>query len=150
MPVQANADNNVPWLGPRSRYTVIGTSPVWNYHRMGGAFALTGEPPEAVGLTANTTDPTSGGGLVQWSNLVKGGLFTALYKTKKSFVIEAVDLSAGVVLTIVRAGALATPTRTFPVTFPAKIAAGEIIRATAGANGGYAGILVRLPEEKIL
>jgi hypothetical protein len=113
----------------------------------GAAFA--GDAPEQTGKTANEVDPEVSGGLVEWKTLTKGGLFTALYTTKKAFILEAVDLSAGVTLSIVRANALSTPTRTFPATFPAKIAAGEIIRATGGSGSPYAGLLVRTYEEKV-
>jgi hypothetical protein len=112
--------------------------------------AFTGVAPLQLGKTADQVDPVSGGGLVEWKDLTAGGLFTALYKAKKAFVLEAVDLSVGVSLTIVRATDLVTPSRTFPSTFPARIAAGEIIKASGGSGAAYAGILVRLLEEKVL
>lgn len=148
MPVQANADNNVPWIGPRARYTVLTSTPTWLYHRMAAA-ALDGAAPLQAGKTADEVDPVTSGGFVEWTNLTAGGLFTALYKAKKAFILEAVDLSMGASLTIVRPGDLVTPSRTFPSTFPAKIAAGEIIKASGGSPGGYAGILVRSCEEKV-
>jgi hypothetical protein len=112
--------------------------------------AFTGVAPLQLGKTADQVDPVSGGGLVEWKDLTAGGLFTALYKAKKAFVLEAVDLSAGVSLTIVRPTDLLTPSRTFPSTFPARIAAGEIIKASGGSGAAYAGILVRTVEEKVL
>lgn len=148
MPVTAKADNNVPFIGPRSRYNVLTASPVWVYQRMDGA-GFTGEAPETPSVTANDLDPTVSAGLVEWTGLIKGGLFTAFYKAKKAFIIEATDVKAGVTLSIVRADALTTPTRTFPTSFPAKIAPGEIIRATGGDSTAYAGFLVRLVEEKV-
>lgn len=149
MPVQAKADNNVPFIGPRARYTVLSTQPVWVYQRMNNASGFTGEAPETSGAGPNVLDPTVSAGLVQWTGLAKGGLFTAFYKTKKAFIIEATDVKAGVTLQIVRAGALSTPTRTFPTSFPAKIAPGEIIKATGGDGTAFAGFLVRLVEEKV-
>lgn len=148
MPVQAKADNNVPWIGPRSRYSVLTATPTWLYHRMDSA-VFTGVAPATPSATADNLDPTSSAGLVEWTGLSLGGLFTALYKAKRPFILEAVDASAGVSFSIVRAGALTTPTRTFPTTFPAKIAAGEIIRAVGGSGSPYAGLLVRTCEEKV-
>lgn len=149
MAVTAKADNNVTWIGSRARYNILTASPVWVYQRMNNASGFTDEAPATSGTAANDLDPSVSSGLVEWTNLAKGGIFTALYKAGKGFIIEAVDLKSGVTLSIVRAGALTTPTRTFPASFPAKIAPGEIIRATGGGGTGYAGILVRLVEEKV-
>lgn len=148
MPVQAKADNNVPWIGPRSRYSVLCASPVWNYQRMNIAGGFTGETPEAPGYGPDLLDPTVGQGKVQWTNLSKGGLFTALYKTGRPFILEAVDLKAGVTLTIVDPQNTATVLRPFPATFPALIAAGELIKATGGDATAYAGLFVRTKEDR--
>lgn len=149
MPVQAKADNNVPWIGPRARYPALPSTPTWIYHRMASA-ALGGETPVETGFTEATTDPTVSAGLIEFKNLTKGGLFTTLYHAKRPFIIEASDLSSGVALTIVRPGNLTTPSRAFPSSYPVKIAAGEIVRASGNPMNGYAGILVRPYEEKLL
>lgn len=149
MPVTANADNNVPWIGPRARYSLIGSQPVWVYQRMNKTGGFTGVAPTTLTKTADELDPSSSAGLVEWTGLETGGLFTALYHARKPFILEAVDLKTDVTLSIVRAGALTTATRTFPTTFPAKIAAGEIIRATGGDTTAYAGLLIRAVEEKV-
>lgn len=148
MPVQAKADNNVPWIGPRSRYNVLCATPVWNYQRMNNSGGFNDNPPEAPGQGPNVIDPVVTAGKVEWANLIKGGLFTSLYKAGKPFIIDAVDLGAGVTLTIVKASAPTVPTRTFPVTFPVRIAAGELLRAVGSANTAYAGVLVRSVEDK--
>ena len=148
MPVQAKADNNVPWIGPRSRYNVLCASPVWNYQRMNNGSGFTTDPPEALGVGPNLLDPTVSSGRVEWTNLIKGGLFTALYKTGRPFIVEAVDLKAGVALTIVDPANPATVLRAFPTTFPALIAAGELIKATGADTTAYAGLLVRTKEDR--
>jgi hypothetical protein len=149
MPVQAKADNNVPWIGPRSRYSVLAASPSWLYHRMLST-ALDGLAPTTVTLPAEEVDPVASGGFMEWKDLVTGGLFSALYHTKRAFILEGTDASAGVVFTIVRASDLTTPTRAFPTVFPARFSAGEIIKATGGTGPAFAGILVRSYEGKIL
>lgn len=148
MPVQAKADNNVPWVGPRARYNVLCASPVWNYQRMNNGSGFTGDAPEAVGIGPNLIDPTVGQGKVQWTNLLKGGLFTALYKTGRPFIVEAVDLNAGVTLSIVDPQSPGTVLRAFPTTLPALIAAGELIKATGTGGTTYAGLLVRTKEDR--
>ena len=148
MPVQAKADNNVPWIGPRARYNVLCASPVWNYQRMNISGGFTGDAPEAPGVGPNLIDPTVGQGKVQWTNLIKGGLFTALYKTGRPFIVEAVDLKTGVTLSIVDPQNPATVLRPFPSTLPAMIAAGELIKATGTDTTAYAGLLVRTKEDR--
>ena len=148
MPVQAKADNNVPWIGPRSRYNVLCASPVWNYQRMNNAGGFTAEAPEAPGVGPNLLDPTVGGGKVEWNNLIKRGLFTALYKTGRPFIVEAVDLKSGVTLSIVDPNSPATVLRAFPTTFPALIGAGELIKAVGTDATAFAGLLVRTKEDK--
>lgn len=150
MAVTAKADNNVTWIGSRARYNILTASPVWVYQRMNNVSGFTGEAPETSGTGPNALDPSVSSGLVEWTNLAKGGVFTALFKAGKGFVIEATDLKSGVTLTIVRASDLTTPTRPFPTSLPAKIAAGEIIKASGGGSTAYAGLLVRLLEEKVL
>jgi hypothetical protein len=148
MPIQAKADNNVPFLPGRSRYHLLGNNPTWIYHRMTAGSALDGTAPRTATTNEELTDPKVYPGEGSWENLTKGGLFTLLAKYGHPYIVDAVDNQAGATLSIVtQAGA---SIRAVPGTTPFKVGAGEVLKATGGSTGGRIGFLVRLEGEKQL
>lgn len=147
MPIEAKSDGNVPFTGLRPRFSIVGTSPCWHYHRMDAGAPLDGTAPRSVADNEAEIDPEVSAGLAEWTALTKGGLFTHLAKAKQSVIVEATDISGGVTTTIVDfAGNLI---RTLP-TAPFRLAPGEVLKSTGGSNGGHAGFLIRLDASKIL
>lgn len=143
MPVPSKADGNVPFIGPRARYQILGLNLTWIYHRMAGGVMLNGAAPKTASLEPAAVDPTVSAGRAEYTDLTEGGLFTLLGNYRRAVLVEAVDNAAGATLTIVdSAGALL---RNAP-TAPFKMAPGEYFKASGGAAGSYIGILVR--EEK--
>jgi hypothetical protein len=148
MPVPSKHDN-VTFLPGRSRYSILSLQPTWVYHRMAAGQTLNGGAPERAGEAASECDPTAvAAGVAAWDSLTKGGLFTQLGNYKTSMIVEAVDNPGSATLTLVdRAGGLI---RNFPTTFPARITAGETIKAVGGSAGGKVGFMVRYDADKVL
>jgi len=148
MPVPSSHDN-VEFLPGRSRYSILTLEPTWVYHKMAAGASLNGAAPQKVGVDAASCDPTTvSAGMAIWDELTEGGLFTQLGNRKSSMVVEAVDNPGTSALTLVdRAGTLI---RNLPTTLPAKISAGETIKATGGSAGTKIGILVRYDADKVL
>lgn len=155
MPIPANADGNVPFLTGRARYSILNTTSTWVYHWMNPASVMLGEAPRTPTSNEASLDPTVSAGRADYGKvnpatgmvetLSKGGLFTQLGRYKRAMMVEGSDLSAGVTVTLVDSeGALI---RSLP-SLPAKVAAGEYIKAVGGV-GTHAGFLVRLAGEKI-
>lgn len=140
MPVPSKADGNVPFIGPRARYQILGLNLTWIYHRMTGGASLNGAAPKTATLTPDQVDPVVSAGKAEFASLTEGGLFTLLGNYKRPVLVESVNNAAGATLTIVdKAGA---QLRTAP-TAPFKLAPGEYFKATGGSAGSYIGILVR-------
>jgi hypothetical protein len=83
------ADNNVPFIGPRARYEVLGVQPSLLVHTMASG-NLDGNLPRTAALTALELDPTVSAGKATWTALTAGGFFNF---TKKAVIVEA--LSSG-------------------------------------------------------
>lgn len=140
MPVPSKADGNVPFIGPRKRYSILGLNLTWIYHRMAVGVALNGAAPKTASLEPNAVDPVVSAGRANFAALTEGGLFTLLGNYRRPVLVESVDNAAGATLTIVdKAGTLL---RSAP-TAPFKMAPGEYFKAAGGSTGSYIGILVR-------
>ena len=141
------ADHNVPVIGPRNRYSIIGPRATLHAQVMasGAHFDGLSCAQESDSSDVATLDPTVSGGLAKWSALLHGGLFKLGGKTRP-LVIESVYAnpqggSEVYVFSIVRLTGtvqLAPPT-------PFKLAAGEQFKVTSsgGTGGGEVGVMVR-------
>ena len=147
MPVEAKADDNVPFLAGRARYQVLGTNPTWVYHEMAAGQTMAGEAPRSATKTEAEIDPTVGGGKARWADLTKGGLFTLLAHYKRAMVVEAVDNPGSATLAIVDSTG-ANP-RTPPAA-PFRVGPGECLKVTGGGAAGKIGFLVRLDVTKVI
>lgn len=147
MPVQAKADGNVPFIGPRARYSVLGLHPTWHVMKMAGGNSLDGGRPRTAALTEDQLDPVVTSGRAVWGSLTKGGLFDMLGKGKKPCIVEAIDNAATATGSIVDSAGNAL--RAVPTTLPFKLAAGEFLKYTGGTAASYIGILVRLDAERL-
>lgn len=148
MPFPSKADNNVPWTGARPRFSIVNTKSTWCYHRMAGGSSLSGEAPRTASVDEATIDPVVKAGKAEYLLLTKGGLFTIQSNAKKPLVIEAVDNPGSATLTLIQRDD-PLKSRTFPTTFPCKISAREVIKATGGTSGGYIGVLYRVDGQEI-
>jgi hypothetical protein len=122
--------DNVPFIGPRSRYKVLGTQPTLLVHKM-AAGALDGLRPETASLTPDNLDPAVSGGKALWDSLIHGGLFNFVGKA-----VKVDSLSTGTTWTIVEE---TTPntyvvTRVTPTVFPFRLSPNEKLQATGGAT----------------
>jgi hypothetical protein len=147
MPFPSKADNNVPFTGTRPRYSLVNTTATWCYHHMAAGASLSGEAPRTATTDEAATDPAVIGGKAEYKNLTKGGLFTIQAHAKKTLVVDAVTNPGNATITLVDLSDHAH-SRAIPTT-PFKVSAGEVIKATGGAAGGYVGILYRIDGEEI-
>jgi hypothetical protein len=137
MPVPSKADGNVPFIGSRKRYSILGLNLTWIYHRMAGGASLNGAAPKTASLEPNAVDPTVSAGRAEFTALTEGGLFTLLGNYRRPVLVESVDNAAGATLTIVDKNNVQLRTA------PLKMAPGEYFKAAGGSAGSHIGILVR-------
>lgn len=139
--------DNVPSIGPRKRYSVIGMQPTLLVHRFAAAAAYSGELPESASQSSMLIDPSVTGGKAVWANLTKGGLFAF---TGKSLVVEALHtkLTTATWTIVDQDGNVIRAT---PTTLPFKLAPNERLKAagTTSGAGGEVGVLVRIDGERI-
>lgn len=159
MVVQAKADGNVPHIGPRARYNIVGHSARWIFHIMENAIAPAGEAPAtvAVGDPADL-DPVVSPGRADYGfptdKLVEGGLFTHLGKVGHAVILESAILPGNPKVETVDASG--TPLRVLavlssPLTgFPIRLGAGEYVKISGGTTGGDFGLFARLDGVKLL
>lgn len=147
MPFPSKADNNVPWTGPRPRYSIVNTTATWCYHHMTSGMTLTGEAPRTALTDEATTDPSVIGGKAEYKELTKGGLFTIQAKAKRTLMVDAVDNPGSATIKLVDMDSHAHE-RVAPAA-PFKVSAGEVIKVTGGTAGGYVGILYRIDGQEI-
>lgn len=131
----------IPILAGRSRYVAVNQEAVWHYHTM-AAGSLDGLPPQAVGETVETTDPTVTAGRLEFANLEHGGLFTLEGHSGKSIIVEAADGGTGNIV-----NASGTTIRAIPTTFPFILSPGEYLKVSSGTKAGF---LMRLAGEHCL
>ena len=134
----ALADNNVPFIGPRSRYEVLGVQPTLLVHTMATG-NLDGNLPRTAAKTALELDPTVTAGKATWDDLTAGGLFNF---TKKAVIVEALSTGTWKIVD----GAL-NVLRTTPTSLPFKLAPDEKLQVTAVAT---AYVVARLDIQKCI
>lgn len=143
----AKADGNVPFIGPRSRYSLVGLNPTVLLHRMAAATDFAGDLPETASVTAANLDPAVSGGKALWASLNKGGLFPF---TGKPLVIESL-LSKNCTATWTIVDSTGATIRTTP-SAPFKLAPNERLKATStgASSGAEVGVVVRLDAQRVL
>jgi len=136
----------VPFIGPRSRYSLVGVSPSWLVQKMEASTQMDGGLPETASIEPADLDPqdiTPGRAL--WKDLIKGGLF-AIGNLNKAIVVEEIDTKEAT-FTITVTDKAGVFIRNQPASFPFKLAPGESLKATttgATTNGAEMGICVRI------
>lgn len=146
MPVSSTDGNNVPHIGPRSRYMILNNSPTWVYHEMASGQTMAGEAPRTASVAEADLDPVTSAGMAKFSDLSKGGLFTLLAHYKKAMVVEAVDNAGSATITIIKTSAPGS-SRTAP-TAPFRVGPGECLKVSGGGAAGKVGFLVRRDFEE--
>jgi len=142
-------DHNVPFIGPRARYSIIGSNPNWIIQKMATGETFDGLRPEQTAVGADDLDPDVTAGQVEWAELTKGGLFDLLGNAKQALVIEALENVGGATFEIV-AGDGTTVLRLGPTTFPSRIAPGEYLRFTGGAAAARVAVLARIDSVRMI
>ena len=132
--------SKVAFIGPRSRYNIVGVNNTW-LRQLG---TLDGKRPRTAELDADELDPVVSAGQALWANLTEGGLFSLLGDMKQALVLEAV-VADGTFQIVAKDGT--TVLRPGPTTFPAKIAPGEYLRFSSGTR---AEVLVRIDGVRVL
>ena len=140
--------NNIPIIGPRSRYSIVGDDLSWCIQKMATGVSFNGAAPRTATTDAENTDPEVSCGASIFKDLTQGGLFTLLANAKKPLVVESVLNPGSATVSLVSRDGLTT--RVIPTELPFKISPNEIIKVTAGATGALFGVLVRIDGEKIL
>jgi len=140
-------DNFAPFIGPRSRYSIIGVTPTTITHKMSAGQSLNGAMPRTALTAPMETDPEVSAGMAVWSELIEGGLYDLLGSRKEALIIENVINTAGAAFTLVdKTGTLL---RSGPTTFPAVIAPGEILKFSGGTAGSLVSVIARVQGERI-
>ena len=159
MPIQSKADGNVPFIGPRSRYNIIGTSARWVFHIMEDLVAPNGAAPTTAAVSnPDEVTPVVSPGKAEYGSssdkLLTGGLFTHLGKVGHPMLIEGAILPGDPAVSLVNSAG--TLIRTLVVSgtplsgFPIRLAPGEYIKIVGGTPGGDFGFFVRLDGVKML
>jgi len=153
MPIQAKADGNVPFIGPRSRYNILGVQPTWVYLQMGTGAAMNGAKHRTALLDSNELEPVIGPARAQYGSTLEGltfgGFFSLLGNYGKAYVVEEVSFVGAVVFKIADSEGVDIRTVATP-SYPMKLAAGEYIKLSGGTTGALHGIKVRLEGTQIL
>lgn len=142
MPIQAKADNNVPFTGARPRFSLLGLNPTWMVHQMAAGQTAAGERPRTASQSETQLDPVIGGG-AHWNALTKGGLFYHLGKGGKGYIVEAMSVAGGTVTIVDEAGAVLRPTPAAPF----RCGPGEFVKVVGGGAAARLAILVRLSAD---
>lgn len=138
----SKADNNVPHIGPRRRYSILCSTPTWVYHEMASGKTLNGEAPKTASVGVADLDPTIASGSARYTSLDAGGLFTILAHEKRGMVVESVDNPGTATLSIIQT-ANPSLSRSLP-TAPFLVGPGECLKATGGSAASKIGFLVRI------
>lgn len=132
----AQADNNVPQIGPRSFYNLVGMNPTLLLHKG----TINGLLPAVAPDGPELLDPVVSGGKAVWSGLSQGGLFPF---TGKSLIVEGL-VGVGPWSLV---DSTDTVIRPMPIGFPFKLLPNERLKATGGTE---AGVIVRLDAQRTL
>jgi hypothetical protein len=153
MPIQSKADGNVPFIGPKSRYNILNTSPTWIRLQMAVGAVLDGTRPRTALTDEDSLEPVISAGRAQYGStvegLTKGGFFSLLGNYGKAYIVEDAVLPGTVVFTIVDKDQNLIRTVTTP-SYPMSLAPGEFVKLTGGTAGSLFAIKVRLEGTKIL
>ena len=147
MPRVSKADGNVPFIGPRARYSVVTTNPTWVLHKMAPGASLNGAAPKTATLQPKDVDPTVKAGMAQWDDLTEGGLFTLL--AHEGQPIEVIDKMLPSGATAVIVGLDGTKLRDLPATYPFRLGACEVLKISGGAAGSTGGFLIKTTDKII-
>jgi hypothetical protein len=142
----------VPFIGPRSRYNVLGVSPTWIYQDMDSA-VFSHKKPAAGG---EPVDPAVVGGKAEYLVLDEGGIFSMVADRKKATEVLEVDLGGATleihdwntILAELGGGSASVAVRSTP-TAPFLMGSSEVLVAIGDA-GGRVGILIKEQGDKIL
>ena len=144
--------HNVPWIGPRSRYTVLDNSSTWNIQSTDGV-DFDGELPQDA--TPESVDPSIvKAGHAEWNGLKHGGKFNFLDR-RHAVIVERwfADANGG-------ATTFGTPKirradnslEDFPAV-PFRLGKGDCVEITsadtAGSDEPRFGILVRIEGDEV-
>jgi len=153
MPIQAKADGNVPFIGPKSRYNVMGMQPTWNHLQMGTGVVLDGNRPRTATVSEDDIGPVISAGRAEYGSvadgLTQGGFFRHLGNYGHPYIIEDALLPGTTVFKIVDVEKTLIRTVATPV-FPMSLAAGEYVQITGGTAGALFGLRVRFEGTKII
>jgi len=141
---------NVPWIGPRSRYSVLNMNSSWVIQKMDSGCDFTGDLP-AVNPPQTPKDPVVSAGLATWSDLAFGGLFNWLDRRHAIVVENFYEIlnSSTITAEVHRAGGYIEAFPALPfVLGPADY----IVVTSAGSGEGNTefGILARIEGTEIL
>ena len=132
---------SIPFIGPRSLYSVLGVQPSLLVHKMASG-NLDGTLPKTALLTATELDPVVTGGKALWEDLTGGGLFNFV---KKAVIVEALSSGTWEIIEETAPNTYAV-TRTTPST-PFRLSPDEKLRISGVAS---ATALVRLDVQKCI
>lgn len=139
--------HNVPFIGPKSRYSVLSVNSGWVVHKMNIGVNFNGVLPEDG---SGPADPAISAGFAKWSSLTSGGLFDWLDRRHSIVVEEFYEIPAGATITkkIVRVDGRLDNLPSVPF----KLGPREVIKITStGATGtSEVGVLARIEGSEIL
>lgn len=144
--------SNVPFIGPRARYSVLNVNSVWNIQEMDGVDFDGKLPADGASLLLDPAIVKAGH--AEWNLLKEGGKFNFLDRRHSVVVEKWFEVTPGTVAItkkILRAdGSL----EDFPASGPFTIGSGDCIVITSINTGGAEkprfGILVRIEGAEIL
>ena len=145
MPIQNTTEMNVPLIGPRSRYRILGLSAAWCLQKMATGSTFNGAAPRSASEDTDEIDPVVTGGQSLFDNLTEGGLFTLLASDKKPIVVDEVLNPGSATAVIISRDGLTT--RPFPTTTPFRVSPNEVIKVSGGTAASLFGVLVRIDGE---
>lgn len=141
--------SNVPFIGPRKRYSVINVNSSWVIQVMDNGANFDGTLPEIL-PSGTIADPAVSAGVAKWTALKKGGLFNWFDRRHAIVVEEVYELLGGANITskILRADGREED---LPNT-PFRLGPKDTIKVTStGATGNPEfGILARIEGSEIL
>jgi len=147
-------DGNVPFIGPRSRFSLTGFEPRWIFQTMFTSLQFDKKLARTASFLAPDLDPAVVAGKAEFKDLTEGGIFDTIATAKKAHVVEDIINPGSATLDIVRledlqsaqtGGDITTaPTfRSVPGSFPFTLSPGETIRANSGTAANPLGIFIR-------
>jgi hypothetical protein len=140
------ADNNVPFIGPRARYNIVGVKPTWIVQKMKAGSTFNKARPATATKTADQLDPVVSAGLVKWEELTSGGLFDLLANRKEAVVVEKTVAVGSPTVDIVALDGT-TKLRDVVITSSFILSPGEMLRTDGGTE---LRLQVRIYGEKVL